>query len=47
MVTRIISGVIGVVVALAVILFGGVVGLTVATALLAGLASFELLRAAE
>ncbi len=46
MVTRIISGIIGAAVALAVMLFGGVTGLTVAAALLAGLATFELLRAA-
>ncbi len=46
MVTRIISGIVGVAVALAIILFGGVPGLTVAVALLAGLATFELLRAA-
>ncbi len=46
MVTRIISGVIGVVVALAIILFGGVWGVTLAAAALAGLATFELLRAA-
>lgn len=46
MVTRLISGGIGAVVALAVILFGGVLGVTLAVAVLAGLATFELLRAA-
>ncbi len=47
MVTRIISGVIGVAVALTVILCGNVLGVTLAVALLSGLAAFELLRAAE
>ncbi|MBE6758255.1 MAG: hypothetical protein E7552_06905 [Ruminococcaceae bacterium] len=46
MVTRIVSGVIGATVALAVILWGGVLGVTLATAVLAGVAVFELLRAA-
>ena len=46
MMTRIISGLIAVPVALAVMLFGGVIGLVIAVALIGSLAVFELLRAA-
>ena len=46
MMTRIISGTIAALFALAVILFGGVIGLVIAVALIGSLAVFELLRAA-
>lgn len=47
MLTRIISGGCAAVLAMVIIFFGGTVGLTVTLALIAGLATFELLRAAE
>lgn len=47
MLVRTISGVVGAAVMLAIILFGGVIGITLVMAVLAGAAVFEMLRAAE
>ncbi len=47
MITRIVSGVIAAALALAIILFGGAIGIVVTAALIGSLATFELLRAAE
>ena len=46
MLTRLVSGVIGAALALVLLFFGGTVGMTIAAAVLAALAVFELLRAA-
>lgn len=46
MMTRIISGVIAATLAIAVMLYGGVIGIAVAMALIGSLAAFEMLRAA-
>lgn len=47
MLTRIISGVIGALVMLAILLFGGVIGFAITAAILGTIAVFELLRAAD